>query len=233
MKALAIAAACLLLATLSHGECVEVTVVNPALPTFQAASRRIRITALQEGRALANVSILFYLTTDEVNPKLALTTDKQGAVLAPDLAPGHYRVLAIGPDHESAEINLEVSDKDGTQPSSFLMAIPPTFLPEKASDIEAAPITEHVREFKGHVTDPSGAFVPGALVQVFRRGSPSTESVAKIKADNEGYFVASLAPGKYVVVISSQGFFKKIVGFEIGPEGEAKDLRVEMRIGFC
>jgi hypothetical protein len=232
MKVLAITAACLLSATLSSGECVEVTGANPRLPAFQSSSRRVRITAVQEGKALGNVRVLFYLSTDEVNPKLALTTDKQGVVLAPDLAPGRYRILAFGPEQESAEAYLEVSEKGGTQANSFLMAIPPTFLPEKGSDIEAAPIAQHVREFKGRVIDQSGAFVPGALVQVFRKGSLA-EPVAKIKAGNEGSFVASLGPGMYVGFISSQGFKKQIVGFEIGPSGEAKDLRVELRVGFC
>jgi len=193
----------------------------------------VRITALQDGKALENVRLLFYLRKVAGDPKLALTTDKQGVVLATDLAPGRYRILAIGPTYESAEVYLDISEKAGTQTNSFLISIPPTFLPETVSAIDAAPITEHVREFKGHVADPSGAFVPGALVQVFRQGAPSAESVARIKADSDGVFSASLAPGKYVVFISSPGFFKKIVGFAIGPEGEAKDFRVEMRIGFC
>ncbi len=127
MKVLAITAACLLSATFSFGECMEVTGANSRLPAFQSSSRRVSITAVQEGKALGNVRVLFYLSTDEVNPKLALTTDKQGVVLAPDLAPGRYRILAFGPEQESAEAYLEVSEKGGTQANSFLMAIPPTF----------------------------------------------------------------------------------------------------------
>jgi Carboxypeptidase regulatory-like domain len=232
MKALVIAAACLLLATLSSGECVEVTSAKLELPTFQASSRRVRITTLQDGKALGNVRVLFYLQTDEVNPRLTLTTDKQGVILARALPLGHYRILAIGPEHESAEVYLEVSDQSDKQTNSFLVTIPSTFFPEKKSDIDAAPVTQHIREFKGRVGDPSGAFVPGALLRVFRKSSP-TEPVVKIKTDNEGAFAALLVPGIYVAFVSSPGFFKQIVGFEIGPSGEAKDLRVELRVGFC
>jgi hypothetical protein len=237
MKSFAIAAACLLLATFSSGECVVVTNANLELPTFQASSRRVRITAVREGKVLGNVRVLFYRNTfyrntDEVSLELTLTTDKQGVVLAPNLALGRYRILAFGPEHEFAEVYLEISDKGGRQTNSFLLTIPPTFPLEKASDIEAALITYRLREFKGHVIDPSGAFVPGALVQVFRKSSP-TEPVAKIKADNDGSFAASLAPGIYTVFVSSQGFKKQVVGFEIDPGGEAKDLRVELRIGSC
>jgi hypothetical protein len=232
MKVFAIAAVCLFLATLSSAECVVVAGGNPTLPRFQASSRRIRITALQEGKALSDVVVSFYLTTDNAHPKLTLATDKQGVALVSDLAPGHYRILAVGPEHESAEVYLDVSDKPGAQTNSFLLTIPPTFLPEKASDIDAVAVTQHIREFKGRVIDPSGAFVPGALVQVFRKSSPA-EPVAKIKADSGGLFTASLDPGIYVLFVSSQGFVKAPVGFEIGPSAEEKGLRVELRIGHC
>lgn len=232
MRTLTIATACLLLATLSSAECVTLPGRKPGLPMFQSSSRRIQVTAVQDGRALGNVRFLFYLESDDVNPKLALTTDKQGVVLAPNLAPGHYRILAIGPENESTEAYLDVTGKGGKRMNSFLLAIPPTFLPQRASDIDRAPLTENVREFKGHVEDAGGAAIAGALVQVYRKDSPS-EPVVKIKADNAGSFTASLAPGKHVVFVSSLAFEKKAVGFEIGPAGEAKDLRVELRVGSC
>jgi hypothetical protein len=196
MKILAMATACLLLATLSSAECLVVSGADPTAPTLQSSSRRIRITALQDGKALGNASMLFYLATDPVNPKLALTTDKQGAVLAPNLASGRYRILAFGPEHESTEVYLEVSDQGGTQTNSLLFSIPPTFQAEKASELDAAPITEHVSEFKGHVTDPSGAFVPGALVQVFRRGSPSAEIRCEDQSRQRRFVCAIAGSGK-------------------------------------
>jgi hypothetical protein len=234
MRALAIAAACLLLAVLSYGECVTVFGDAPGVPTFRSSSRRIRFTSLQEGKPLGNVQVILYLKTDNLNPKLALTTDNQGVAFVPDLAPGHYRIVAIGPEHEFAEVYLEVTDKRRKKTNSFLLTIPPTFLPQKKSDIEAAPITEHIRELKGHVEDYSGAYVPGALVQVYRKDSQSEPvAIAKIKADNNSSFAAALAPGKYVVFVSSPAFVPKATGFEIGPEGEAKELHVLLKVGSC
>ena len=127
MRPLSIAAACLLLASLSAGECLTVTGTGPGVTTFHLSSRRIRITTLQEGKTLENVRVLFYLTTDDVNPKLALTTDKHGVALGSDLAPGRYRILAFGPEQESAGMYLEVKDKGGSRTSSFLLNIPPAF----------------------------------------------------------------------------------------------------------
>jgi Carboxypeptidase regulatory-like domain len=234
MRSLAIAITCLVFAILSRAECVTVTGVDPTLPTFHASSRRIRITALQEGKPLANVQIIFYLKADDLHPKLALMTDSFGSALATDLAPGQYRILAIGPEKEFTAVYLEVPNQGRSRTNSFLLGIPPTFLPQKAEDIEAAPITEHIREFKGYVADPSGSFVPGALVQIYRKESQSDPvAVAKIKADNSGSFGVPLSAGKYVVFVSSPGFVTKIVGFEIEQEGEPKDLRIEMRIGSC
>ncbi len=229
MRALTVAAGCLLWASLSYSECVTLMGDDPGLPTFRSSSRRIRFTSLQEGKPLGNVQVILYLKTDNMHPKLALTTDNQGVAFVPDLAPGHYRISAIGPEHEYAAVYLEVTGKTRKKTNSFLLTIPPTFLPEKASDIDAAPITERVREFKGHAEDESGASIAGALVKVYRKDSPS-EPVAKIKADNNGSFAASLEPGKYVVFVSSRAFVKKAVGFEIGLEGEAKELQVSLKI---
>jgi hypothetical protein len=234
MRALAIVAACFVLAALSYGECVTLNGDDPGVPTLHSPSRRVQFTALQEGKALANVRLIFYLKTDNMHSKLALTTDNHGVALAPDLARGNYRILAIGPEHESAEVYLEVTDKRPKKTNSFLLTIPPTFLPQKKSDIEAAPITEHIRELKGHVADYSGAYVLGALVQVYRKDSQSEPvAIAKIKAGEDGSFAAALGPGKYVVFVSSLGFVPKAIGFEIGPEGEAKELQVLLRVGGC
>src|SRR5580658_5201894 len=54
----------------------------------------------------------------------------------------------------------------------------------------------------GTVTDPSGALVPGALVQL--RG-PGPE--VRATSDDKGqYSFATLAPGKYTVRVIAQGF---------------------------
>jgi hypothetical protein len=177
MKALAIAAGCLLSASLSSAECVVV----------MGAKR--------------------------------------------DLGLGHHRILAIGPEHESAGVYPDVSDQRSAPTNSFLLTIPPTFLPE-ASDIDAGSVTQHIHEFQGRVIDPSRASVSRAWVQVFRKSSPGAP-VAETKADSGGMFADSLAPGISVAFVSNPGFVKQFVGFEIGPSGGANYWSVEVRIGHC
>jgi hypothetical protein len=240
MRELLLILVCSLSAALATAECVEVT-SGPATSVFRISARSVRITAVQDGKPLANVRLSFNFQDDLTqiqsrlaanNSKLVLTTDKHGNAMAPDLAAGKYQVTAIGPEHEYAELYLQVADSKAKETSSFLIKVPPTFPPEKAPDVQNAPIQEHIREFRGRVIDPSGGFVPGALVQVYRQDSPS-EPMAKIKANDDGTFAAVLAPGKYVVFVSSEGFFKNAAGFEIAPEGEAKDLLVALRIAYC
>lgn len=239
MRELLLILLCSLSGALATAECVAVT-SGPAASVFRISARSVRITAVQDGKPLANVRSSFNSQADlsqiqsrsaANNSKLVLTTDKHGNARAPDLAPGKYQVTAIGPEHEYAELYLQVADSKAKETSSFLIKVPPTFLPERA-DVQNAPIQEHIREFRGRVIDPSGAFVPGALVQVYRQDSPS-EPAAKIKANDDGTFAAILAPGKYVVFVSSEAFFKKVVGFTIGTDGEPKALRLELRVGFC
>jgi len=56
----------------------------------------------------------------------------------------------------------------------------------------------------GHVTDPSGALIPGAKVIV---ATPAGKSVASAIADASGAFeVRSLAPGSYIVIVDYAGF---------------------------
>ncbi|HSY63335.1 MAG TPA: TonB-dependent receptor [Terriglobales bacterium] len=59
---------------------------------------------------------------------------------------------------------------------------------------------QNAGKISGSVTDASGAFLPGAEVEIQQRG-PSTVS------DNQGQFtIANLAPGSYTVMVSYVGF---------------------------
>jgi hypothetical protein len=232
MKIPAIAAACLLLAACARAECMLDVNAKRAQPAFQASFRRIRVTTVQEGKSLRNVQVQLFPANDDAHPKLSLVTDEQGVALIPEIAPGRYRVVAAGPDMEITQMYLNVSSKGGTRTSSFLMALPPTFRPEPTSDIDGAPIKEHLQEFKGRVETPNGSSAAGALVQVFRQGSHA-ESVAKIRVDKDGSFAALLAPGLHVAFVRTSGWAKQVIGFEITSGGQAKDLRVELQIPWC
>jgi hypothetical protein len=213
----ATAAAALVLSGMARAECVQVEGANPDVPRFQATNGRIRPKAMQEGKALADVYMLFYRSnydahSKDVNSKLDLTTDKQGVLFTTGLAPGRYHVQAIAPEHEFSEVYREVRGGRGRETNSYVLNIPPTFLPEKPADLARVAISERVQGFKGRVIDQSGGYVSEAFVRVYRRNA-GNDPVAKLEVDQEGLLSAALGPGPHVVFVTSQGFFKKIVGF--------------------
>lgn len=66
----------------------------------------------------------------------------------------------------------------------------------------AQPSASAASSLRGVITDPSGASVPGALVQLLGPGGDQ-----RAKTDNQGrYSFASLRPGKYTVRVIAKGF---------------------------
>src|SRR5947209_904103 len=69
-------------------------------------------------------------------------------------------------------------------------------------------LAAHAQEFRGsitgHVTDPSGAAVPGATVTIKNVGT-NVENTVTTNADG-GYDFPLLQPGKYTLTVKGQGF---------------------------
>ncbi len=82
----------------------------------------------------------------------------------------------------------------------------------------------------GHITDPSGALIPGAQITVLR--APDGKQVGPvISADaTGGYMVRGLPAGSYVIQANSQGFapfFSKPI--QLG-SGQSKSVEIQMAI---
>ena len=224
MKICTIAVGCLLLARLAPAECVVVE------PTFQPSSQKVRITTLLDGKPLRDARLVFF-TTPEQQPRLSLSTDGRGVAATPRLLPGHYLVVATSPGNLHAELYLNVSKTFRGQAKSFVMDLSPVRLsPPNPAVAEKAPITEHVQEFKGLLVDPAGGPIPGAEIQVLRKGSQGA-AVVKLKSDEAGRFAAPLAEGTYVAFFQMPGFRTEIVGFEIVQNVPVGALRISMQIG--
>jgi len=81
-------------------------------------------------------------------------------------------------------------------------AAPAVATPATAPAAPAAPATKAT--LRGHVTDPTGALIPGAKVTVTNAAGVT---VGTTTADESGaYQVTGLAPGKYIVLASVEGF---------------------------
>jgi hypothetical protein len=224
MKIFTIAAGCLLLARLASAECVVVE------PVFLPSSQRVRITALLDGKPLRDAKLVFF-TTPEQQPRLSLSTDGRGVAATPRLLPGHYLVVATSPGNLHAELYLDVSKIFRGPAKPFVMDLTPA-PPSMTSPAvaEKTPITEFIQEFKGLLVDPAGGPIPGAEIQVLRKGSQG-EAVAKLKSDEAGRFAAPLAAGTYVAFFQMPGFRSEILGFEVVQSGLTRTLSISMQIG--
>ncbi len=88
--------------------------------------------------------------------------------------------------------------------------------------------TEPTGALHGHVTDPSGALIPGAQITI---ATAAGVTAANTKADASGaYEVRGLAPGGYIVRVSFEGFapFQSSV-IQIAP-GQSKRVDIAMAI---
>ena len=98
------------------------------------------------------------------------------------------------------------------------------------ADAEKVPITKRLEAFRGTITDPIGAVITTARIQILRRGAGETKVVSEIKSGNTGDFQAVLPPGTYVAIFSVRGFKNYVVGFEIAPDGSSR-LDVKLEVG--
>lgn len=81
---------------------------------------------------------------------------------------------------------------------------------------------------RGHVADPSGALIPGALVTaVTAKGEPA----AKTKTDAAGgYVIRGLAPGSYVIQAEFSGFAPFVSAPIVLGAGQTKTVNIQMII---
>jgi hypothetical protein len=227
MRIFRMVAGALLSASLVSAECVEVP------PTIRPSSDRVRITARLDGKPLRGVKLEFFFANEQ-KPRLVLSTDLQGVVSASQLWPGFYRLLTTGPDYRTADWYLEARNVSPTPATSFEMSLVPSLSPlETRLAIAKKPsVTQRIHELNGVLLDPSGAAIPGAEIEILRKGS-TVGSAGKVKADEAGHFNASLVEGTYVALMKAAAFRTEMVAFELTQKASSKELRISMRIGGC
>lgn len=165
MKPAHVAAWCLLLAIRPAGSCSTAS-VEVQVPS--KSSQTVRITALFSGKPQKGVKIEIYRYElgpgEEAMPRLSLTSDNQGRVVPPKLAPGHYHVVASADKNLRADLYLDVSPHPDGKASVFSMELVASPFPTREAlftHAEQMPIGDRVKEFRGIVYDPSGTVVSG------------------------------------------------------------------------
>jgi hypothetical protein len=138
---------------------------------------------------------------------------------APVTMPETARVAAVPPTAESASS----SNQSTTQVSNPPAPKPPPLVVQ--TEVASAEVLSGI---SGVVTDPSGAAVPQATVQLRQIASNSTTNA---RTDSAGQFkFSSLAPGQYELQITAPGFRQTSQRVELRPQ-EVAAVKSELQIG--
>ncbi len=208
-------------------ECVEVT-QREAKPS----SRNARITVELDGKPQGNVKLIVSLPEGQ-SPR-SFVTDSRGEAMLKDLPVGTDFVTAVGENYLRAELCLAVSAQSNSKMSSFTLAlldVLPALGNVQAAEQSAVP--ERLRQLDGLVLDPSGAAIPHAEIQVYKRGSYPKKPLAKGWTDQEGRFTVLLNPSSYTIIVRMQGFGTSIRVVEISPDGREGQLHEILQVGKC
>lgn len=209
----------------------------------------MRIAVALNSKPAPGAGVEFYRYAQSRRPEtptFILRSDRQGWLKTPKLSAGLYEVMVHAGDTLQADVFLEVSSRYGRHATAFAIDLQPTSPAPwvfavietdetRATNVDVAqaaktPITERLQAFRGVVTDPSGAVVPGADIQIIQTGPGRPKILNGITSGRAGDFEARLEPGTYVAVFMEPGFKSKFVGFEIATDGSER-LEVTLEIG--
>ena len=205
--------------------------VVAASPDPTASSTRVRITVAAFGKPLLGATVK--VSETDKPPFLTVSTDDHGLAVLPTLKPGWYTIAVTSGDDLFSELHVHATEHPENKASEFNVNLQPTETAQVLATAERMSVDERVQDFKRAVVDPAGARVPGALIEVYPRGSGSKSKAIQLKADENGRFSAPLADGTYTVVVRMQGFRIWFLLFQIARDGKAKELNASLRIGGC
>jgi len=187
-----------------------------------------RVALLVSGKPRSGVKVDVYRyelgAKQEHKPRLSLISDEDGWIRPRKLRPGHYHLVASAEENLSADLYLDVSADSGKLPSAFLMELRPLVPSPKElwTNVEQMSVKETVKEFRGVVQDISGAIIPGASVEVVRKGTEGKSRVAHLKTDKNGQFHKRLHAGDYIAIVSMPGFQSSYVPFAVTKHGSGE-----------
>ncbi len=200
----------------------------------QRSSSHPLITVLNDGKptAGANVKILRIRGGKSVLLREAIS-GADGVVPIPQLPTGRYQIIATS-EKLSDDLELDVASRHSNAKSHFTLnlacCLPPT-LEEMAAAAEKSSVKVRIKKMAGTVTDPTGALVAGAQLEVLRENQSKLEPVAQSKADLEGHFSIDVPEGSYVLVASCSGFKTRLTLVEIAAAADSGSLQVRLQIG--
>ena len=211
----------------------ETVVVGNSASCVSPPSVVISVTQLEKGIAHARVDVYEKVGQGE-HPAWSGSTGDNGVVQI-RLQSGEYRVF-IDAGKDTGTVALNVTNNDAKTAVCELKFAPPRrSATEVLSDLATRAPNVSLREFRGIVTDESGAVIAGCRIKIYRKGAfdkivGAPESFGIDKEREVGQFQFSLAEGEYVAFFDKAGFRERAIPFDIDDAGW-DGLKVTMIVG--
>ena len=231
----------------------SVTVESYSLP-LPHISLPAHVTVLFEGKPYPDANVVVR-RWGHLKSLISLRSNSAGEVDLPVLSAGTYSIVVfadqwpgsirslevcVAPcadnpfevvlmDFDRPSGNLKPVMQSLEKPSELKFEISPFEFPITAATIGNAKIDPVVylgTDFRGVVTDVSGARVPKTAIEVFERDTPDHKRVALAQTNDVGEFTVTLANGSYLAVFVCPGFRPVLVSFTVASGGESKTMRV-------
>jgi hypothetical protein len=207
--------------------------VRPA-NVLKSQARNAKITVLLSGKPQRNVKLTVSLPASQ--GVRSFLSDSDGNVMLKDLPEGMSCVTATVEDNLKDVLCLQVPAHSKHDVSSFSMILAAPALPPANSfadgvrRAEQSPPSQRLIKLAGTVADKTGAVIPGAEVQVFKRGKYPDEVLTTVKTNDVGHFAPTLEPGIYTIIIRMFGFSSTFVEVEISPDGTESELHKTLQV---
>ncbi|HEY1470197.1 MAG TPA: carboxypeptidase-like regulatory domain-containing protein [Candidatus Acidoferrum sp.] len=199
----------------------------------EPSSQNARISAFLDAKPAKGFKVIVFNSSGK--PIQTLFANQKGVAVLPKLHPGRYTVQGVAANNMGGAVCLDISSQNTSLASAFsidfrVMPPPPPTLKEMLSAAKNGQAGQHLRAFEGFVLDPSGAFVSGVTVQVFKKGSGGKKAIKILKTDGAGRFRAQLPDGVYVAVFQAPGFHTQVLATEIKHSNDVRELGITLQL---
>lgn len=192
------------------------------------SSQRITVAVEKQGKPVQGAKVSVF-GSSLPQAGISVLTDSAGVAKLPTLETGTYSIQATFEGGVAATA-LSVKRTTFAKPTQLTFAL--VHSPSRM-DLVAAQnnqVTWQTKVFAGAVKDPSGAPIPNASIQIFKKGELDEWNGTLLYADQNGRFTVPLPDGEYVAFFQSSGFQSRIAAFEINPQADQAVVSVILQI---
>ena len=208
----------------------EIQLHWPSSEVLQAAELKGIFLASGTAKPIATTSLQLVHGLDG-SLESRLLTDETGRFDLGSPDPGFYfiKVDPALPGPWEPRGTIPVVVKPGSK-RELVVALGESSCGMEYSEVCGAPAVT-VIHVEGNVTDPQGAAIGRANIELFQSKSKDQAAIKSVTPNNDGHFIiADVAPGDYQLRISSTGFAPLFIPVTVGPKASI-DGPLNLKLG--